>query len=446
MVTAGTDNLARVWDVASWEPVGPPLRHDGDVNAACFSPDGRHVLTASADGTARVWEVESGREVCRSEQHRNGVRVAVFSPNGLLFFTAGEDGTARVCDASTGKDVFPPLKHPDTVRCVAFSPNGRLVLTVAGQAARLWNADSGAPAGPQPELRHDGKQVLTAAFDKDGTRLVTGGEDGARLWDAATGRQLGPPLRHRQRRDQSVLFACFSPDGSLVATACNDGTAMVSKVDDGARVTALLQHQDAVNHLAFSPDGRYLLTGSDDDTAVVWDISDGSPLCHALASNGDIGVVRFSPDGRQVLTASHAGVVRLWKPVPAFRNPTPAAYRHAPFEKTASEDGNWEVVAVDRATLQISEARTGKPAGSAFQPGGIVVGAVFNRDGSRLLTLSDDGHAQIWDRGTGRRTPDVLLEHGGPVLCGASAGTGDWWPPAAPITHAGSGPPTPVNP
>src|SRR5262249_10659035 len=36
---------------------GEPLRHEGEVVRAQFSPDGLQALTASTDGTARVWDV-----------------------------------------------------------------------------------------------------------------------------------------------------------------------------------------------------------------------------------------------------------------------------------------------------------------------------------------------------------------------------------------------------
>jgi hypothetical protein len=39
--------------------VTPPLRHDGQVWYAEFSPDGRRVLTASGDATARTWEISA---------------------------------------------------------------------------------------------------------------------------------------------------------------------------------------------------------------------------------------------------------------------------------------------------------------------------------------------------------------------------------------------------
>src|SRR5262249_47555079 len=149
------------------------------------------------DGRARVWEAADGREVCRSPQHDGAVTTAEFAHDGRRFCTAGADGTVRVCDANTGQELL-KLTHPGAVREAMFSPDGRLLLTVADRAARLWDAASGAPAGGQPELRHEGQQVLTAAFDKDGARVATGGADNrGRLWDVASGRQLAV-LKHDQ--------------------------------------------------------------------------------------------------------------------------------------------------------------------------------------------------------------------------------------------------------
>ncbi|MGA8586464.1 MAG: hypothetical protein WB715_21985, partial [Roseiarcus sp.] len=58
IVTASWDQTARIWDAATGQPIGEPLKgHDSAVMSAAFSPDGTRIVTASWDKTARVWEV-----------------------------------------------------------------------------------------------------------------------------------------------------------------------------------------------------------------------------------------------------------------------------------------------------------------------------------------------------------------------------------------------------
>jgi serine/threonine protein kinase len=154
--------------------------HEGSVNRAEFSPDGKSVLSASDDHTARIWDVISGEARTPPLQHTGAVYHAAFSADGRWVVTASADYTAGVWDASTGKPRTPSLRHAASVNYAAFSP--------------------------------DGSRVLTVSDDKT-----------ARLWDAATGQSIVPPLQHNGR----VNHGSFSPDGRLVATACDDATAMI---------------------------------------------------------------------------------------------------------------------------------------------------------------------------------------------------------------------------
>ncbi len=62
VVTASEDKTARVWDAVTGEPIGEPMKHDGAVYSASFSPDGQRVVTASDDNTARLWDVVSATD------------------------------------------------------------------------------------------------------------------------------------------------------------------------------------------------------------------------------------------------------------------------------------------------------------------------------------------------------------------------------------------------
>jgi tetratricopeptide (TPR) repeat protein len=117
--------------------------HHDPVSSASFSPDGRRIVTASSDETARVWDAESGQPITPPLKHEDVVSHAGFSPDGRRVVTASRDKTARVWDAESGQPITPPLKHEASVSHAAFSPDGRHVVTASGDhTARVWDVPS----------------------------------------------------------------------------------------------------------------------------------------------------------------------------------------------------------------------------------------------------------------------------------------------------------------
>jgi WD40 repeat protein len=178
------------------------LGHDGSVSSAAFSPDGKRIVTASLDKTARLWDAATGQSIgAPLRGHEDAVESAAFSPNGERIVTASDDKTARLWDAATGQPIGEPLKgHEDAVLSAAFSPDGTRIVTASqDKTARLWDAATGQPIGAP--FRGHTDFVSSAAFSPDGKRIVTASDDRtARLWDAATGQPIGEPLRRSSRR------------------------------------------------------------------------------------------------------------------------------------------------------------------------------------------------------------------------------------------------------
>jgi WD40 repeat protein len=114
------------------------MHHDGVVNAASFSPDGRRIVTASNDNTARVWDAESGKPIGKPMPHEGIVFEASFGPDGRRIVTASSDKTARVWDAESGKPVGEPMRHEGDVRMASFSSDGRRIVTASYNTARVW--------------------------------------------------------------------------------------------------------------------------------------------------------------------------------------------------------------------------------------------------------------------------------------------------------------------
>ncbi|HET6323175.1 MAG TPA: protein kinase [Planctomycetaceae bacterium] len=59
-VTAGEDNLARIWRAESLQYATPTLRHASAITDARFSEDDQFLATATRDGAVRVWDTLNG--------------------------------------------------------------------------------------------------------------------------------------------------------------------------------------------------------------------------------------------------------------------------------------------------------------------------------------------------------------------------------------------------
>ena len=146
--------------------------------------------------------------------------------------------------------------------------------------------------------RHRGA-VRAASFSTDGTLLATAGEDGTvKLWDVATLEKL----REHDSHEALVWSVAFSPTGRIVATGNADNTIALwdIRTDEIARLTGHFSTpstMDGVYCVAFSPDGSLLASGAADRTVRLWDVERRMPLVVFAGHTDEVRSVAFSPDG-----------------------------------------------------------------------------------------------------------------------------------------------------
>jgi len=450
---------ARIWDIATGQPLGPPLVHDGPVTVVAFSPDSKLVLTGSIDKTARLWTVATGQPASRPLPHLGPVLAVAFRPDGKRICTGGIAlktepnrlgptvmGEARIWVMDTGLPDGDVLSHPEPVRAVAFSPNGRIVLTGAEDSmVRFWMTANSALVCPP--LFQAGA-VMQVAFSRDGRLAVTASatdNGSAMVWEVPGG-QEGVAIRH----EAPLRSLAFSPDGSRLATGCSDRKAYLWDAytlrpalgRDGAPLGPLA-HPNGVNAVAWRRDGKVILTnawttgirlweadtgrlsrtldlagnlgylawsGADPNRVVVssgksaqvWDI-DGDPhqLGAPLPHGSTVVALAFSHDGQKVLTGCRDRTLRLWDA--ATGQPlAPPRILGRPVEAVAWGPDDQTVISGDQSgAVQIWDS-TGKPHGPPMLLPAIIRKLTTDPAGRTLATVSDDHTVRLWDLTTSK--------------------------------------------
>jgi WD40 repeat protein len=275
-----------------------------------------------------------------------------------------------------------------------------------------------------------GTPLDSAAFSPDGKEIVTASQDGtARIWSASNHRQLGVLTEPRtgwsacptclSGSDNSINSAVFSPDGTKILTASEDGTARVWSTNTHKLVGVLTNPASygggppaMIQHAAFSPDGKMIVTASDDSTARIWSAST-QKLLGVLTEPGTrrgSGWVMmsavFSPDGTKILTASADGTARIWsasthKQVGVVVEPPAGAGQYNNLASAVfSPDGTKILTASQDGTARIWSASSYRPLSVLAEPqssDSSITDAVFSRDGGEIITASQDGTARIWN-------------------------------------------------
>ena len=374
------------------------------------------VLDLAAVGS-RLAAVTSQGAVRLVEGGRPG-RVVVPAARGATTWLSSDlamtvRGSRMVVRRLPRGNVIASVPVPSGARFAAAGPGGRRFVVAGRRGATVIDSSGGLVA----TLAHPAR-VHRAAFSPFGTYVATAGADGnVMVWFSS-----GRLFRLLPGADDTRMFdVAFSPRSTFVAAASSDGTARTWTVKRGERYSIMPLHGNHVRRASFGPNEDSLLTASRDWTARTWKVETGGPRAVFLGHTDTVTAAVFAA-GDMIATASRDGTVRTWA---AQLQPHLLRSRSL----TAPRPTIDPRATVDGANVSLRlEGRTVELVGHEDD----VLSVEVSRDGSRVVTASEDGDARIWDARTGEPL-HVLRGHGATVFDASFSPNGRWVVTAGPI-------------
>ncbi|MEM7349267.1 MAG: hypothetical protein AAF657_00580 [Acidobacteriota bacterium] len=392
-VTASHDGTARVWDVGTGRSKAK-LDHGAKINDLALSPDGTVAVTGGEDGRVVLWKVPSGEAIRAIELGIEQITDVEFSPDGQYVAAGMIRPAAALIDLHTG-EIVRRLAARAFSSHLAFSRDGSRLAVGCCSGVSLYEPKSGS-AGLRINPRRHPIQAL--AFSTDGQRLLASlYGHGTTVWElgAAT-----PPMRVEGSRAQwlgaSLLF--------LSGGECCGGAYTLWQAEGQSHV-AELTHDQPISTVAAAADGSVIATAAEDGRVHLWDGRSGAMLSVLNGPRAQAKSLAVAPQGRFVAAGTTGGSLVLW------RDLAPEPWKIVHHEETRSvthlalsaESELLVSAPIDAKRISVwdlaSGAKRRKLEGLSAQVGSFD----FLPGGERLLVgLTGRAEAELWDLRRGR--------------------------------------------
>ncbi|XP_071188383.1 apoptotic protease-activating factor 1-like isoform X1 [Salvelinus alpinus] len=187
-------------------------------------------------------------------------------------------------------------------------------VSVVGPYTLLMNKSSLKSLSRLVVQPHQGS-IYSACFSHDGTNIAScGSSKTLRVFKSTSGEKL----LEIQAHDDEVLCCAFSPDDRLLATCSSDRKVKVWNVERGTLMRVFEdEHEEQVNHCQFTNTSlRLLLATCSNDKFMntkLWNINKPSSQNTMFGHLEPVNHCCFSPDDAYLSTSSNDGTLKLWE-------------------------------------------------------------------------------------------------------------------------------------
>ena len=263
LISAGMDNLIKLWSVPEFEQIGEITGHDNSVNMLSLSPAGDILVTGSTDKTIRIWDFPSGTQREKLDIKANG---GYLSPDGA-WLAATYDTKFQMYDFNTLEVAWQIKTKKREIHALKFSPMGDQIVVGGSTSPHIRFLRS--PTGDeQASVEAHDPFPMSFTYTPDGIHFASTGYDGTlKIWEIKTHKLIGT----HELVAKGMMAVSAAPDNDTIAVSL-DHQLLLFSIKAGELNKKLEVKPKGVYQTDFSPDGRWLALASADKRIRVWDL------------------------------------------------------------------------------------------------------------------------------------------------------------------------------
>lgn len=204
---------------------------------------------------------------------------------------------------------------------------------------------------------------------------------------------------HIINTEQNRILCCsYNNDGTKIAVGSSRGNIFILDSTTGSITFRFDDNSGMVNAVAFNHDGSKVVSGNDNGYITLWSPDGGAFRIQAHPSS-KVNAVAFNSNGSLIASASNDSFVKIWNS--ATGSNMKILRGHSSWVKSVAWHGTDHLVSGGRDKCVIfwdNEGNTTVMKGHTDT----VQSVAFHPDGNLIISCSDDGYLNKWDRHTGK--------------------------------------------